>query len=56
MYAFKDPFPYAYIILSHLVLLLEYSAEVSEVSQNVIAFKSFSLQIHAKTKFKTSII
>ena len=32
MYAFKDPFPYTYIILSHLVLLLEYSAEVSEVS------------------------
>ena len=38
MYAFKDPFQYAYIILSHLVLLLEYSTEVSEVFQNVITF------------------
>ena len=38
MYAFKDPYQYAYIILSHLVLLLEYSTEVSEVFQNVITF------------------
>ena len=38
----------------NLVLLTEYSTEVSEVFQSFITLKPFSLQIHAKTKFKTS--
>ena len=33
---------------------IEYSTEVSDVFQNFIIFDFFSLQIHAKTKFKTS--
>ena len=41
-------------MLPHLVLLIEYSTEVSEVFQNFITFYSFSLQIHAKNTFKTS--
>ena len=40
-----------YIMLPHLVVLIEYSTQVSEVFQNFI---TFPLQIHAKTKFKTS--
>ena len=40
-------------MLPHLVLLIEYSTEVSEVFQNFITLKSFSLQIHGKTKYKT---
>ena len=101
MYAFKDPLPYAYVLILVLpsnlipiylfynfylnlknflvsvtgafrihvkseidngsalegektVLLIEYSTEVLEVFQNFITLKSFSLQIHAKTKYKTS--
>ena len=41
-------------MLPHLVLLTEYSTEVSKVFQKFITLKSFSLQIHAKTKYKTS--
>ena len=41
-------------MLPHLVLLIEYSTEVLKVFQNFITLKSFSLQIHAKTKYKTS--
>ena len=41
-------------MLPDLVLLTEYSTEVSEVFQSFITLKSFSLQIHGKTKFKTS--
>ena len=43
-----------YIMLPHLVLLTEYSTEVLKVFRNFITLKSFSLQIHAKTKYKTS--
>ena len=43
-----------YIMLPHLVLLIEYSTEVLKVVQNFITLKSFSLQVHAKTKYKTS--
>ena len=43
-----------YIMLPHLVPLIEYSTEVLEVFQNFITLKSFSLQIHAKTKYKAS--
>ena len=38
----------------HLVLLIEYRTKVSQVFQNFITSNYFSLQIHAKTKYKTS--
>ena len=37
-----------------MYIIIEYSTEVSEVLQTFVTLKSFSLQIHAKTKFKTS--
>ena len=43
-----------YIMLPDLVLLIEYSTQMSEVFKNFITFQSFSLHINAKTKFKTS--